>query len=614
MSANSPEPTNAPRNTREVKVRSIKADSGAGNSDIGVEAAQAQHELWDNARATWQKHDVLEPRFEKDALIRQAQESGAIQECIRAYCDIEGYGYSLVPCLDTEAKSALEQVRWLLWYKAYRVATAAGEVSPEQIAEPSEEEVEVELAKLRRQTRIQKQRAERFFANCGRVGGKPVSFPRLREELRKDIEETGECYVEVLRDTNNQIRRLSHVDSVTIRKSARGEEKVEVDLPERVDDITVSNTQETRTFRKYVQVNINDQAVCYFKEFGDPRSMCKKTGETFADLDKLAAARRKDPKQDPQDLAATELVEWRLRDPLSAYGMPRWVPVAPIARGTRQADETNLDFFDNNGIPALAVLASGGHLGEASIERLREHVKDVKGRGSQHKILVLEAEPYNDMSPPGDAKRQGSPVQLKIEKLSSEQLKDALFLGYVETNEQRIGAIYRVPPLLRGRSNEYTRATAREAIRVFEELVAQTERRRFDDTFNGLLLLSMDISLVKLQTRGPDTSELTELAEALEVMVKAGAITPADLRPLAEKILGRDLAPLDDRWSGTPMALIMAGIVGLAGDEEEGAGNSNQKRTKRQKTEALRTRMKANTLRFFTHDQPQEGALPWLIC
>lgn len=610
----SPSPGKEPRKpgvrVKVLKAKGLQEHPLEGSKDIGVEAAQAQTELWDQARHAWAKHGTIEPRFHKDMLIHQAQQSGAIMECINAYCDIEGYGHTIAPSFDTEAKGAEEQVRWLLWYKRYRSAEGVGDIDPAQaIAEPTEEEVAAELERLRRETRIQQQQAERFFANCGRIAGRPVSFTSLRRALRKDLEETGECYVEVLRDkATDQIRRLSLVESVTIRKTPLDEQTQEVDVHIRVDDISVEKAKEHRAFRRYVQININDQRICYFKEFGDPRVLDKTDGLFYKDLDDLARKKRLS-KDDAKARAATELIEWRLRDPLSAYGMTRWTPVSPLAAGTREADETNLDFFGNNGIPALALLVSGGAIGDGSIDRLREHVAEVKERKTTAKMLVVEAEPYNDASPPGDLKRQNGNVQLKIERLASEQLKDALFLGYIESNEGRIGAIYRVPPLLRGRSDEYTRATAREAIRVFEELVAQTERRRFDDVLNTQLLLAMGISLVKIQSKGPDTSELGELSDIIEVLVEAGAVVPTDLRPMAEKLLGRDLPPLDDAWSGYPLAMYLKGVLPLSLD---GEGSPMAPEDLKKAAKVRRIRHKLHRAMRSKSDEG-EGGLLWAV-
>ena len=86
-----------------------------------------------------------------------------------------------------------------------------------------------------------------------------------------------------------------------------------------------------RRFRRFVQV-FEGQLV-YFKEFGDPRIVSRKTGRAFPSVAELTGA-------NPDDGPATEMLHFAIHNPRSSYGVPRWIGNLPSVLGSRQSEET----------------------------------------------------------------------------------------------------------------------------------------------------------------------------------------------------------------------------------------------------------------------------------
>ena len=56
----------------------------------------------------------------------------------------------------------------------------------------------------------------------------------------------------------------------------------------------------------------------------------------------------------PSDGPATEILHFRVHNPRSAYGVPRWIGNLLAVLGSRQAEEVNFLYFENKSVPPLA--------------------------------------------------------------------------------------------------------------------------------------------------------------------------------------------------------------------------------------------------------------------
>lgn len=504
-----------------------------------IEPSRANQEAWDQARSIWEKTGAIKPPFEKDLLCRIARTSGVLQECIQTYITvIEGFGYTFKPMLDPDADDAYEQVKLTMWNR--RVESGG---LPE-LTEPTDEEVKQELKDIRRDIKFQKLRAERFFRNAGRINGEPVGFTSLRQRIRDDIERTGEWYWEVLEDENGNPRRLNFLPSVGMRKMPLEEKQIKVKGKERIDDFTIVEVDEWRKFRRFIQVDPDLKTEAYFKELGDPRVLSSKSGKFYKTELELKM-------EEPGVAPATCVITHGIPDSETPYGIPRWIANSPAIGGSRKAEEVNFSYFDNKTIPPFIILVSGGRLSSQAQDRIKTYLRSLKGSENFHKLLVLEAAPFAANMPGQPPQR----VQIEVVPLIKFLKEDGLFLKYLEFNDTRIGANFACPPLLRGRSEEYTRAVARETLRFFEKMVAQPERAKFDEIINTKILPELGLTLVRFESLGADTSDPEVVAKVLDVLLNHGALLPVDGRQEAEKLLRRELPKVDEDFMKKPLKL-----------------------------------------------------------
>lgn len=539
--------------SREPKayVVNMNKDKAIEKAIFGVvEPSQASVTSWEEAANLVTEDGALAPIYDKAMLCRIADMSGPLSESIQVYVTvIEGYGHTFTSLLDPDKEDAYEQVKWALWSRRVR----ENEDESVEVPEPTQAEILDEIELLRKKVRFQTIEAERFFSNCARHEGRPISMIELRRMLRSDYEKTGEAFVEVLREktedgSTGDIRRLQYLPSVGVYRFPLELEKISIEVWEEVDPFTVEKVTESRSFRRYVQIDPMDREKVYFKELGDPRIVSNKTGKIYKSLQDLE-------KQEPGAMPANELLTWGQHSSLGPYPVPRWVPNSPAIVGTRKAEEVNADYFDNKAIPPAIVMVSGGHLADNADQKIADHFDGLKGAANFHQILVLEAMPFN-AGLPGQTPHR---TQIELKSLWDRMPNDATHLEYVERNETRISSNFRVPPILRGRSEEYSRATAREALRFFIEMVAQPEQHLFDSRMDTLMR-ELGLHLVRYKSKGPDTSDPVAMSEILDTFLKHGVIVPAETRKEAERILGRNLAPATADWQREPLQLRIAKV------------------------------------------------------
>jgi capsid portal protein len=242
---------------------------------------------------------IIQPPFNFRQLDRLSQENNTLEPCIEAMItNIEGTGY------DFEAEGEEEE-------------DAADDQKLEELRE--------------------------FFAEPWPA----QSFREIRKLLRRDRERTGNAYLEVLRNAKDEIVFIRHVDAKMMRVLRLDDA---VPLPQEVvrGGNKVSLTVMTRE-RRYCQL-VNGVSLMYFKEFGSKRDLHKKTAVWAAPGQKL-----------PANMRATEIIHFTtILDSYTPYGVPRWVSQLPSVLGSRKAEEFNLEFFDNGGVPPILILLQGG--------------------------------------------------------------------------------------------------------------------------------------------------------------------------------------------------------------------------------------------------------------
>jgi PBSX family phage portal protein len=532
------------------KARLLGSENEVAPRSNLTETAKQQGSIFSEAGA-------IDPPLDPLSLVRLVSVSNALRQNIDALVhNVHGGGYALEPVVDLDSQEARERVRVAILiereYEAELDALGAleeGETpkDPEPIEEPTDDEITDRIKALRERARREKVRVDNFFENVS----PRHSFSRLRRKLGYDEESIGWGAWEVLRTRRGEPSRLNPAQAWTLRALPLGNERVECDVKRRVSDIETRDGKEKRRFRTLVQVYEGSKT--YFKEYGDPRCMSAATGECYPDA---AAMKREEPNARP----ATELLWFNLDNAESdVYGLVRWSGCVLGAIGSREMEEINLLFFESKAIPPLVVLISGGRLASDAKEELRTIIRDqIKGKKNFHRILILEAEPANKAAPISGQASQNT-VKIEIKPLTDAIFRDQLWGQYDKDNRAKIGQSFRVPPILRGETTDFNRATAIAAIRVAEEQVFEPERRDFDFEINRTLLRDLGVTLWRFRSLPPHSENTIDLLDTITKLAE-GVITPEEARPIVSRVLGTDLPKVEADWARLPLRLALAGF------------------------------------------------------
>lgn len=492
--------------------------------------------------------DALPPPYDPEKLCRIFEHSSSLRQNIDAYkTNIDGFGHVFEPVLQLKESGARDLVADAIFLE--RMANASNGLEGAMLAAtpPSDQEITEKIETLRHLMRVEKAQVESFFSSC--VADE--SFTSLRRKTREDIEVTGNGYWEVIRNEAGAPSQFAYMPSRSVRVLKNKSKPLEITQQVRTGLLTFKEERYKRRFRRYVQLGADESI--YFKEFGDPTIMSSETGRAFESLDAMAL-------DEPNAAPANEVFHFKIHSlKNSSYGVPRWMGNLLSVLGSRSAEEVNLAYFDNKSIPPMAILVSGGRLGQESVKRIEDWVEtQLKGRRNFHKIMVIEAETTAGSIGLGD--NTGS-MKVEIKTLTDAQLKDGLFLEYDAANMDKVGMGFRLPRLLRGDIRDFNRASAEAALDFAESQVFVPERNDFDFTMNRFILPVIGIRYWSFKSNGPRLSDAQSWGDMITKLVNAGILTPADARELtSKKVLAQELPIIEADWTKQPLALTIAGI------------------------------------------------------
>jgi PBSX family phage portal protein len=374
------------------------------------------------------------------------------------------------------------------------------------------------------------------------------SLAGVMSKVVRDRESVGFGFMEVIRDRGGNISLLRHAPSLTTRLTARHQKEVPVkyDVPRGKRTAVVT---EYKLFRKYVQL-VGGKLI-FFREFGDPRKM-----------DSVTGAFEGEPGFPLGDVKlATEIYHTRLPSN-DAYGLPRWLSQIPSMIGSREAEEVNMRFFEDNTIPPAMITVSGGRLTAASYQEIQRVINTGTGKERQNKMILIEAVGDGDTIDKG-----ASPITIHIEKLTSERPSDGLFKTYKEGNQADLRSSFRLPPISVGMSQDANFATANVSQFVAEAQVFAPARQREDEALNNLIVHGRNglrLKTVKLVARPPSISSPEMTMKALTALNVMGAVTPRSAQIVANALLQIELPPYPEKgedgyedWMDMPMPLSM---------------------------------------------------------
>lgn len=378
-----------------------------------------------------------------------------------------------------------------------------------------------------------------------------MPFSEICYLMKIDEEATGNGYVEVVRNNGGKIVKLYHAPSTTMRR--RLLKPVGNELP-----------------KVYGYIQIRGSQKRYFKEFGDKRVMNALNGDFYESASKAL----------PVDERATEIIHFMVYDPTSSYyGGPRYVSASPAISGNRQAAIRNVAFFENDAVPRMAVMVSGGRLTQESMSQIEDFVRG-KARGTEkaHRVMILQVEPTKV------GFQQQNKTMIELKPLTVGVTEDASFQIYREANDEEVREIFGMAPVFFSTEN-VNKASAAVSRSITNEQEFEPDRLSKEYTLNQTI--SQDLLASHLGNNPAtedDPDEMAEYRKQIRVQIRfarpmltdpldqarmdqiyasLGAMTPNELRERINKPHFPKEFTFADKPLVIAMAELAAGIVGV---------------------------------------------------
>lgn len=466
---------------------------------------------------------TIAPHFDPRVLSRLAWRNNILPPLIEAMeVNIDGTGAEIVPREDVISKTPTQGEQ------------ESGTLSPE-------------LQK-------QKEGLEAWFAEPW----PGESFLTIRRKMRRDQEENGNAYLEILRSVDDEVMFARHIDAKTIRLVKLGPAVLaKKRVMRRGKEVT---TEVFVRERRFAQI-IAGKPV-YFKEFGASRDLNRNTGMWAGDEDSNSQRDPEAPKAATDDrlpptIRATEILHFGNKpDPESPYSIPRWISNVPSVVGSRRAEEFNLDFFDAGGVPPLMIIVQGGALAEDAEKALREHF--MSSGAARHQAAVMEA-----FSTSGDINSSQN-VRVTVERFGADRQKDSMFETYIKNSDARTGRSFRLPNMFLGVSEGMTFATAFVSYTVAEAQAFKPERDEFDEIINLRLMSALPggenfwyrsrpVVAVGAERQLEAMALVKDMVEPFELVEEVNQIANITLKVRSKEDIEKERERQADRLAQTPL-------------------------------------------------------------
>lgn len=302
-----------------------------------------------------------------------------------------------------------------------------------------------------------------------------AGFQSLLNQMGEDFENTAMCYMEVVRDESGKIVSLWHMPACLV---------------------FIFN--EAKKPNYHFEVNDGGRNLKYAR---------------FGDLDRFK-------KDNPTTMASQEIVTEliRIRLPTSMdphYSYPSWISVTPWLELAQILLQFHFDFFNNQAVPSLLVLLTGGSVEQRELDKIGEQLKETVGPGKRFRSLLAAIKNPN--------------VQAHIERLVSE--KEDSFSDLWSAVQLKIVSSHRIPPLLAGVTLPGKMAAANElpnALIAFQTLYIGPNQRLFEQALGatlgsedaGLGLQPTDFRLKKI-TDAYDMGQVDTMSRMRETATEA---------------------------------------------------------------------------------------------
>ena len=262
------------------------------------------------------------------------------------------------------------------------------------------------------------------------------------------------------------------------------------------------------------------------------------------------------------DTPANELLFKRNHSPfVDHYGTPDIIPAIPNIEGDESAREFNIDFFDGNAVPRLAIIVEGGELTDKARQDIHRLFKD-KLKNHDHRTAILEVEKLLDSKVSDFATGDRDNPRIRLEPLTVGVDEDASFLEYHDWNEHEILKAHDVPPVVAGTVESGAFSTdAEQQRKQFLDTVIKPKQEGFSELLYETIHNALGVTdyTVKFQIRGVDTRLSDAEVARTRIQASAGTFTVNEAR----EELGKE--PLDGPVGEMLLAELRGGMGGPAG-------------------------------------------------
>jgi capsid portal protein len=351
-------------------------------------------------------------------------------------------------------------------------------------------------------------------------------FQSLFECVVVDEEATGNGYFEVTRTGNGSIEFMYHVASITMRVLRDG--------------------------RGYVQIRGGSRK--YFKKYGDERTMDAYTG-LFSDEEGFGGEGFEASGALPLNRRATEIIHFLLYSPLSEfYGLPRFIPAGAAIAGNFHSARRNVAFFQNDAVPRMAVMVSGGALDAESKETVAKLFQEGQGPDQAHRIIILQT--TNE----GVGVEEKNTAKIELKPLTVNTTEDGSFLNYRRMNDEEIRESLGLSEIY-FKSEKLTKASATVAKSTTDEQEFEPARILKETIINKMIVASpmgLNAKRVRFRFARPETNDPLERSEVHKNYASMGVLTSNEIRI----DLGRDPLPKSEEWALVPLPIAEMGLRG----------------------------------------------------
>lgn len=272
-----------------------------------------------------------------------------------------------------------------------------------------------------------------------------TTVQELLNDVGEDFENTGNGYIEVVRDQSGRIVSLWHLPACHVF-------------------VVVEKNSNVHRHYLYRGVQGGDKR---FARFGDRDGMIARLGLSEAQAETVS-----------------EVIHFRATTARSKfYGIPNWLSAVPAIELMQMIHQQQFDFFLNRGVPEFMALFIGQKLDKGTWDKVEEGIRNTIGMGNQHKTMAL------NITDPD--------MRVQIEKLALEGKTENSFKELSESMTMEIVSAHRVPPLLAGVQIPGKLGAVNElpnALIAFQTLHVNQVQKMFQDTLANTLGMDLGLS------------------------------------------------------------------------------------------------------------------------